>query len=102
MNVRKTAASIATGALLSVGIAGPALAAFTTDYVGGGTWYHGTGGGKVKSNYYHGGRYHKSSVRYGAGDGTLVSSGCKAPGYWSYASHDDTMWVDNAYYNFCD
>jgi lactococcin 972 family bacteriocin len=101
MNARKAVLSVASGALLSIGIAAPAMA-FTTDYVSGGTWYHGTGGGKVVSNYYHGGRYHKSSVKYGWGDGTTVSSGCRAPGYWSYASHDDTIWTDNAYYNFCD
>lgn len=97
---RKIVTTITAG-LMTVGLAAPAMAAMTTDYVGGGTWRHGTEDGKVKSNFYHGGRYHGSSVTYGSGN-TRVYSGCTRPGAWSYASGPDTMWIDEAYYSFCD
>jgi lactococcin 972 family bacteriocin len=100
MNISKGAATFVTGAVLAAGLATPAMAAITTSYVGGGTWKHGTADGKVVSNFYHGGRYHKSSVQ--PSGGSVYSSGCTRPGAWSYASANDTWWVDKAYYAFCD
>lgn len=93
LKLKKTVSSL----VLSAAILGSgATAAFAaTEYVGGGTWNYGTGGGSVWSNYYHGSRVHKSSVigQY------YYSSPWTNPGYTSYASAPDTAGVDESYWS---
>lgn len=77
-----------------LGTSVPALA--SVDYVGGGRWDYGTGGGKVWSNYYHANKVHKSSVQ----GKSFVSSGWKKAGTTSYASAADRWYaVDQSYWD---
>lgn len=88
---------VVTSLVLSGAILGSGITAFaSTDYVGGGKWDYGTGGGKVWSNYYHGTKTHKSSV-----DGSsYVSSGWIGKGKTSYASSGDRWYaVDHSYWD---
>ncbi|WP_211351843.1 lactococcin 972 family bacteriocin [Haloactinospora alba] len=82
-NLRKV---VLAGAIaFSLAPAGAALA--DTDYVGGGTWEHGTtggsGGGTVYSNYHHSSEAHGSSVKNC--DGVVDRSPTVSPGSWSNA-----------------
>ena len=78
-------------------ILGTSITAFASvDYVGGGKWDYGTGGGKVWSNYSHDSRVHKSSVQ----GKQFVSSGWVQAGTTSYASAPDRWYAaDNSYWD---
>lgn len=85
-------AGLAIAATMTAG-AGVAMAA--REYVGGGIWDYGTGGGRVWSDYYHGANCHSSSV-----DGAYYeTSGPVSAGRWAYADAPDTIWVDSSYWN---
>lgn len=87
----------AVAMLLLTGAAATASAA--TQYVGGGIWEYGVGGGKVHSDYYHDSLRHGSSVN---GKSGLVQSPCTAQGTWSRASDDSKTWGGNtAYWRHC-
>lgn len=92
MNFKKV---VVTGLAAAAAMAAGAGIAMAGEHVGGGEWEHGVGGGRVWSNYYHPHNCHSSKV-----DGEqIVDSGPIDPGYWSYASSGDTIWVDETWWN---
>ena len=90
--LRTTLACMITAA--AIGVGAPAFADIT--YPSGGTWSHGTGGGRVWSNYHHPNRCHGSSVQ-----GEWYEEDYAGAGRWSRADAADTWWVDEAWYKFC-
>jgi lactococcin 972 family bacteriocin len=87
---------VAAVALASLGAASPAMAA--VQYVGGGTWDYGTGGGRVWSDYHHGSRRHQTSVN----NGQNHYSSCVGGGNWARASASSRWWTsDKSYWNWC-
>lgn len=68
-----------------------------TEYVDGGEWNHGVGGGQVWSNYLH----HQTNHYTTAVGKTKNSSNCALPGSWARVSVEKAMWNNQAYYHFC-
>ena len=96
MRIRRSIGTGLGALAIVAGAAVPALA--TVTYPGGGTWSYGTNSTEVYSNYYHPSNNHRSSVINGYGE--YLSSGCKSPGVWAYASERaDPNRVDNAYWS---
>ncbi|SDW06886.1 bacteriocin, lactococcin 972 family [Marininema mesophilum] len=94
MKIKKSVATLVLcGALFTVG----ATAAFAkVTHPGGGVWSYGEDSVSVWSEYYHGSKTHKSSVK---GPDYYVSSGWKSKGVWSTAWHkqkpgynDEVFW----------
>ncbi|MDH2456677.1 lactococcin 972 family bacteriocin [Corynebacterium bovis] len=83
-----TAAAVVLGTITG----NVATAAAAVQYVGGGTWEYGTGGGKVYSDYYHAAVKHGSSVR---GKSGLVQSPCVSPGEWARVSDNTKFFGRN-------
>jgi lactococcin 972 family bacteriocin len=96
MRISRRFATGVSAIAIVVGTAAPALA--TVEYPGGGTWNYGTNRTEVWSNYHHPNNKHRSSVINGYGE--YLSSGCKNPNVWSYASlRADPNRVDHAYWS---
>ncbi|MEV3938129.1 lactococcin 972 family bacteriocin [Glycomyces sp. NPDC049804] len=90
MKLKRILTTGAVAATFVIGAAAPALA----ESVGGGTWYHGVGGGEVWSDYYHGSSCHTASV-----NGAYFERATANAGIWARADAPDTIWVDEAYWN---
>lgn len=93
--ISRRIASGLLGAVLSLGVAAPAMAAIA--YVEGGKWNYGVNSESVWSYYDHPTKVHKSSAK-GA---ILYSSGCTAAGRTSIASGPRSTSSNKSYYGFC-
>lgn len=94
MIARRVVAGVA-GAMLSLGMAAPAMAAIA--YVEGGKWNYGVNASDVWSYYDQPSKVHKSS----AVGKTTYRSGCTAAGRTSLAAGPKATRNNQSYYGFC-
>jgi len=97
MKKKKIMATILLTSIITFSFAGTALAA--TEYPNGGVWTYGASNGGAFSNYYHGSKYHSSTVV--SRRDSRSSKGFAYAGKTSYA-WISTGWGEPAafYYNY--
>ncbi|WP_285730865.1 lactococcin 972 family bacteriocin [Nocardiopsis sp. ATB16-24] len=93
--LKKAMVTLAVAAGLTAGTAGVASAA--TEYVGGGTWWHGLTASTVYSDYFHATRCHGSTA---VGTYTVRSTGY-LPGYTSKATAPRALYNNETYWRHC-